>query len=163
MALFAPVYAASVGSMESRKRKGNSELTCRGVPLPYLIRPRRKLPVYDGVALYNDYIEYASFEDLESDDDDDSSMKAVETSSLEKGNIFGLTSESNASLSETGHSPNDESDEEYVIVNNVEALPTATAKPERAGAIQMMELSKDAVDEPESEDEGSSSDGWVVL
>ncbi|ESQ55539.1 hypothetical protein EUTSA_v10027602mg [Eutrema salsugineum] len=60
MSLFEPVYAASANSMESRKRKSNNELTCRGVPLPYLIRPRKKLPVYDGLTFYNEYLEYSS-------------------------------------------------------------------------------------------------------
>ncbi|KAH0935211.1 hypothetical protein HID58_012328, partial [Brassica napus] len=95
--------------------------------LPYLIRPRRKLPVYYSYALYNDgFIGYSSFDES---DDDDSSLKAVEPSSLEKGN------ESNASLSETDGVPM-LSDEEYVVVDSVEAFPNS--KTER------MELSKDA-------------------
>ncbi|KAH0894162.1 LOW QUALITY PROTEIN: hypothetical protein HID58_056591, partial [Brassica napus] len=57
------------------------------IPLPYLIRPRRKLPVYDSYSLYDDYIGYLSNKvGLKSDEGDD------ETSSLEKGN------ESNAML-----------------------------------------------------------------
>ncbi|XP_006414086.2 uncharacterized protein LOC18030450 [Eutrema salsugineum] len=158
MSLFEPVYAASANSMESRKRKSNNELTCRGVPLPYLIRPRKKLPVYDGLTFYNEYLEYSSVDDgLDSESDDgDSPLKAVETSSLENEN------ENNASLSEIGVAASGHlSDEEYVVVEHVEAMPQT--KTERAGAIQMMELSKDTVDESESGDEGSNSDDWVVV
>ncbi|KAF3545919.1 hypothetical protein DY000_02009533 [Brassica cretica] len=73
-----------------------------GIPLPYLIRPRRKLPVYDSYSLYDDYIGYLSNKvGLKSDEGDD------ETSSLEKGN------ESNAMLCGTGSL----SDEEYVVMD----------------------------------------------
>ncbi|ESQ55540.1 hypothetical protein EUTSA_v10027221mg, partial [Eutrema salsugineum] len=89
-------------------------------------------------------------------DDGDSPLKAVETSSLENEN------ENNASLSEIGVAASGHlSDEEYVVVEHVEAMPQT--KTERAGAIQMMELSKDTVDESESGDEGSNSDDWVVV
>ncbi|KAG5389495.1 hypothetical protein IGI04_031036 [Brassica rapa subsp. trilocularis] len=116
----------------------------RRIPLPYLIRPRRKLPVYDSYSLYDDYIGYLSNKvGLKSDEGD------VETSSLEKGN------ESNAMLCGTGSL----SDEEYVVVDNVEVSPNS--KTERAGAIQMMELSKDGIEESESG--GSDSDAWVVV
>ncbi|KAH0870864.1 hypothetical protein HID58_077886, partial [Brassica napus] len=90
--------------------------------LPYLIRTRRKLPVYYSYALYNeDFIGYSSFDES---DDDDSSSKAVEPFSLEKGN------ESNASLSET-----DVMRKEYVVVDNVEVLPNSKT--------ETMVLSKD--------------------
>ncbi|XP_056848639.1 uncharacterized protein LOC108823115 isoform X3 [Raphanus sativus] len=126
MATFEPVSTFSFDSMESRMRKVNR------VPLPYLIRPRRKLHVYDSYALYNDYIGSLSIKDgLKSESDD-------ETSSLEKGSL---------------------SDEEYVIVDNVEVSPNSET--ERAGAVQMMELSEDAIEESESG--GSDSDAWVVV
>ncbi|KAF8097432.1 hypothetical protein N665_0289s0020 [Sinapis alba] len=150
MATLAPVYAASFDSMESRKRKLNR------VPLPYLIRPRKRQPVYDTYSLYNDFIAYSSLEDgFDSEsDEEESPVEAVRTS-LEK-----------VSLSETV-SAGSLSDEEYVVVDNVEVLPNP--KTERAGAIQMMELSK-AVDEMElhdagsgNEDAGSDSDAWVVV
>ncbi|CAN7031633.1 unnamed protein product [Brassica rapa subsp. trilocularis] len=139
MATFEPVSSStSFHSIESRTRKVNR------IPLPYLIRPRRKLPVYDSYSLYDDYIGYLSNKvGLKSDEGD------VETSSLEKGN------ESNAMLCGTGSL----SDEEYVVVDNVEVSPNS--KTERAGAIQMMELSKDGIEESESG--GSDSDAWVVV
>ncbi|KAL0659352.1 hypothetical protein Bca4012_079937 [Brassica carinata] len=103
-----------------------SDKLTRRTTLPYLIRTRRKLPVYYSYALYNeDFIGYSSFDES---DDDDSSSKAVEPFSLEKGN------ESNASLSETD-GVSTLSDEEYVVVDNVEVLPNS--KTER------MVLSKD--------------------
>ncbi|WZZ75609.1 hypothetical protein YC2023_086979 [Brassica napus] len=127
-----------------------SDKLTRRTTLPYLIRTRRKLPVYYSYALYNeDFIGYSSFDvhvhklnfliNGESDDDD-SSSKAVEPFSLEKGN------ESNASLSETDvygslmclmnlAGVSTLSDEEYVVVDNVEVLPNS--KTER------MVLSKD--------------------
>ncbi|KAJ4881028.1 Uncharacterized protein Rs2_38083 [Raphanus sativus] len=130
MATFEPVSTFSFDSMESRMRKVNR------VPLPYLIRPRRKLHVYDSYALYNDYIGSLSIKDgLKSESDD-------ETSSLEKD-----------------VSPGSLSDEEYVIVDNVEVSPNSET--ERAGAVQMMELSEDAIEESESG--GSDSDAWVVV
>ncbi|KAL1224796.1 hypothetical protein V5N11_027955 [Cardamine amara subsp. amara] len=143
MAKLEPVYADSF--MESRKRKLN---TCRGVPLPYLIRPRRNLPPFDTFGFYNDYLE-----DLSDDEGDDSSVveAAAETSSLDKGN------ESNA----MGYLLKDEKDEDYVVVDHVEATPNS--QKERAGAIQMMELSKDTVDESESDNAGYNSDEWVVV
>ncbi|KAL0716862.1 hypothetical protein Bca4012_066184 [Brassica carinata] len=138
MATFGPVSTSLFDSMESRKMKVNR------VPLPYLIRPRRKLPVYDSYALYNDYIGYLAIKDgLKSESDD-------ETSSLEKGN---------AMLSGTGVSSGSLSDEEYVVVDNVEVSPNS--KTEIAGAFQMMQLSKDATEESESG--GSDSDAWVVV
>ncbi|EOA18306.1 hypothetical protein CARUB_v10006819mg [Capsella rubella] len=109
---------------------------CNRVPLPYLIRPRRVLPPIDCFAFYN---EYASEDEC---DETDSPMEGVETSTLDKGH----------------------SDDEYVMVDTiVEALPNP--KIEKAEAIQMMELSKDAVndDGSESEDAGYSSDEWVVV
>ncbi|CAN6912992.1 unnamed protein product [Brassica oleracea] len=150
MATLAPVYAASFDTMESRKRKLNR------VPLPYLIRPCKRQPVYDTYALYNDFIAYSSLEDgIDSgSDDEEPSVKAVRTS-LE-----------NASLSET-ESAGSLTDEEYVVVDNVDVLPNP--KTERAGAIQMMELSKSVgemkLDDAgsDNEDEGSDSDAWVVL
>lgn len=63
--------------------------------------------------------------------------------------------DSNAMLCGTGSL----SDEEYVVVDNVEVSPNS--KTERAGAIQIMELSKDAFHESESG--GSDSDAWVVV
>ncbi|WZY68851.1 hypothetical protein YC2023_001091 [Brassica napus] len=146
MATVAPVYAASFDSMESRKRKLNR------VPLPYLIRPFKRQPVYDTYALYNDFIAYSSLED--ESDDEEPSVKAVRTS-LE-----------NASLSDTV-SAGSLTDEEYVVVDNVEVSPNP--KTERAGAIQMMELSKSVhemtLDDAgsDNEDAGSDSDAWVVL
>ncbi|CAG7886982.1 unnamed protein product [Brassica rapa] len=146
MATVAPVYAASFDSMESRKRKLNR------VPLPYLIRPFKRQPVYDTYALYNDFIAYSSLED--ESDDEEPSVKAVRTS-LE-----------NASLSDTV-SAGSLTDEEYVVVDNVEVSPNP--KTERAGAIQMMELSKSVhemtLDDAgsDNEDSGSDSDAWVVL
>ncbi|XP_009108372.1 uncharacterized protein LOC103834070 isoform X2 [Brassica rapa] len=139
MATFEPVSSStSFHSIESRTSKVNR------IPLPYLIRPRRKIPVYDSYSLYDDYIGYLSNKvGLKSDEGD------VETSSLEKGN------ESNAMLCGTGSL----SDEEYVVVDNVEVSPNS--KTERAGAIQIMELSKDAFHESESG--GSDSDAWVVV
>ncbi|KAJ0236869.1 Uncharacterized protein HA466_0255530 [Hirschfeldia incana] len=147
MATVAPVYASSFVAMESRKRR---------MPLPYLIRPRKRQPVYDTYALYNDYIAYSSLEDgFDSEsDDEESSVKAVRTS-LAK-----------TSLSETA-SAGSLTDDEYVVVDNVEALPSP--KTERPGAIQMMELAK-GVDEltledaaSGNEDSGSDSDSWVVV
>ncbi|CAF2148449.1 unnamed protein product [Brassica napus] len=146
MATVAPVYAASFDTMESRKRKLNR------VPLPYLIRPFKRQPVYDTYALYNDFIAYSSLED--ESDDEEPSVKAVRTS-LE-----------NASLSDTV-SAGSLTDEEYVVVDNVDVLPNP--KTERAGAIQMMELSKSVhemtLDDAgsDNEDAGSDSDAWVVL
>ncbi|CAN6986142.1 hypothetical protein IGI04_000955 [Brassica rapa subsp. trilocularis] len=146
MATVAPVYAASFDSMESRKRKLNR------VPLPYLIRPFKRQPVYDTYALYNDFIAYSSLED--ECDDEEPSVKA------------GRTSLENASLSDTV-SAGSLTDEEYVVVDNVEVSPNP--KTERAGAIQMMELSKSVhemtLDDAgsDNEDAGSDSDAWVVL
>ncbi|CAA7042706.1 unnamed protein product [Microthlaspi erraticum] len=226
MATFEQVYHVPVNPMESRKRKA-------GVPLPYLIRPRRKLPVYDTFNLYNDYLGTLSTTDGFDyvGDDDDSTVvvepvvvvEAVETSStldkvtqndltaslseldihaLDKGiqndlsaslsemdiNFLplekGIQNDLSASLSgmgiSSGHSLKCESDDEYVVVEKVEALPNS--KIERVGAIQMLELSKDAADEPESKvavdepeskvavekseskDAGSNSDDeWVVV
>ncbi|XP_033133283.1 uncharacterized protein LOC103834070 isoform X1 [Brassica rapa] len=116
MATFEPVSSStSFHSIESRTSKVNR------IPLPYLIRPRRKIPVYDSYSLYDDYIGYLSNKvGLKSDEGD------VETSSLEKGN------ESNAMLCGTGSL----SDEEYVVVDNVEVSPNS--KTERAGAIQIV-------------------------
>ncbi|CAH8346025.1 unnamed protein product [Eruca vesicaria subsp. sativa] len=141
MATLAPVHATSFDSMESRKRKFS------GVPLPYLIRPFKKQPVYDTYALYNDFIAYSSLEDgFDSEsDDEDTSVKGVRIS-LEK-----------TSLSETA-SAGSLTDEEYVVVDDVEVMP----KTERAGAIQMMELAK-GVEDLELDDAGSDSDAWVVL
>ncbi|XP_010434516.1 PREDICTED: uncharacterized protein LOC104718460 [Camelina sativa] len=62
MAKLEPVYADCL--MDSRKRKG-----CNGVPLPYLIRPRRVLPPFDTFAFYNEY---------SSDDEGDSSMEEAD-------------------------------------------------------------------------------------
>lgn len=144
MATLAPVHATSFKSMESRKRR---------IPLPYLIRPCKRQPVYDTYALYNDFIAYSSLEDgFDSEsDDEESSVKAVRTS-LEK-----------VDLSETA-SAGSLTDEEYVVVDDVE-----TPKTERAGAIQMMELAK-GVEELDledarsgNEDAGSDSDAWVVV
>lgn len=144
MATLAPVHATSFKSMESRKRR---------IPLPYLIRPFKRQPVYDTYALYNDFIAYSSLEDgFDSEsDDEESSVKAVRTS-LEK-----------VDLSETA-SAGSLTDEEYVVVDDVE-----TPKTERAGAIQMMELAK-GVEELDledagsgNEDAGSDSDAWVVV
>ncbi|KAG2244598.1 hypothetical protein Bca4012_023661 [Brassica carinata] len=147
MATLAPVHAASFETMGSRKRR---------IPLPYLIRPCKRQPVYDTYALYNDFIAYSSLEDgFDSEsDDEESSVKAVRTS-LEK-----------ATLSETV-SAGSLTDDEYVVVDNVEVLPIP--KTERIGAIQMMELAK-GVEELElddaascNEDSGSDSDAWVVV
>lgn len=107
-----------------------------GVPLPYLIRPRREVLTFDTLGFYNDYLEYSTnmgtklsslfwltlnhvhklwcnsnvylynflLEEIDNENaEDDSSMKAVETTSLDKGNCFGLGNESNASLSEIGN------------------------------------------------------------
>uniref|UniRef100_A0A0D3BKB0 Exostosin GT47 domain-containing protein n=1 Tax=Brassica oleracea var. oleracea TaxID=109376 RepID=A0A0D3BKB0_BRAOL len=86
MATFEPVSSStSFHSIESRTSK------VKRIPLPYLIRSRRKLPVYDSYSLYDDYTGYLSNKvGLKSDEGDD------ETSSLEKGN------ESNAMLCGTG-------------------------------------------------------------
>lgn len=88
MATLAPVHAASFDSMGSRKRSKlitscfsfiTIQYSCypfgsallrdlilylyfAGAPLPYLIRPRKRQPVYDTYALYNDYIAYSSLE-----------------------------------------------------------------------------------------------------
>uniref|UniRef100_A0A1J3EBC9 Uncharacterized protein n=1 Tax=Noccaea caerulescens TaxID=107243 RepID=A0A1J3EBC9_NOCCA len=200
MATVEQVYPVSVNPMDSRKRKG--------VPLPYLIRPRRKLPVYDSFSLYNDYLDYSPNSDgfdYVGDDDDSTVVEAVESSStldkvvqielsaslseldihaLDKGiqnelsaslsemdiNFLalekGIQNDLSASLSEMGissdHSLKDERDDDYVVVEKVEALPNS--KTERAGAIQMLELSKDAVDKSEPKDAGSNSDDeWVVV
>ncbi|KAF3489198.1 hypothetical protein F2Q69_00056989 [Brassica cretica] len=84
-----------------------------GTTLPYLIRTRRKLPVYYSYALYNeDFIGYSSFDES---DDDDSSSKAVEPFSLDGVSTL--------------------SDEEYVVVDNVEVLPNSKT--------ETMVLSKD--------------------
>jgi hypothetical protein len=70
MATLAPVHAVSV--LHSRKRGG-----CNGVPLPYLIRPRRKIPPVDTFDFYND-----------SDD---------ESGEGDKGNCFCFVNETSAS------------------------------------------------------------------
>jgi len=115
MATLAPVHAVSV--LHSRKRGG-----CNGVPLPYLIRPRRKIPPVDTFDFYND-----------SDD-------------------------------ESGEGDKGHSDDEYVVVDKAEAI-MPNVKTEKPGAIQMMELSKDAVgdDESKAKDAGYSSDEWFVV
>ncbi|CAL9225956.1 unnamed protein product [Arabidopsis halleri] len=130
MATLAPGHAVSY----SWKRGG-----CNGVPLPYLIRPRRIFPPIDTFPFYNDY--------SSDDDEGDSSMNVVESSTLDDKDVS------------AGHS-----DDEYVVVDKAEAIMT-NSKTEKPGAIQMMELSKDTVgdDESESKDAGYNSDEWVVV